>query len=191
MQRTTCDQGVHRPGVSVKADAQQGKPMQSTDDSARSLRRYLSRCLEEGKLSLGQLVRLTPAEQAALRCEAIRHQRKGRSQRAIQIYGLLLGCEPLSGADWAAMAALQEHLAAYPVALACYEAADLLGHSRPTVDRGRQRCLRRLQRAAGAPAACAESARPDGSTTVQMKKRVANCSDPSFLLRSVANLEVQ
>lgn len=85
-----------------------------------------------GELTLGQLVGLTGAEEAALARQVRRLAGRGRLREAVTLCGLLCSAAPLQARHWKALAGLQRRLGRPIEAGACDEVARCLDDAPPS-----------------------------------------------------------
>jgi tetratricopeptide (TPR) repeat protein len=100
--------------------------------------------LRAGTLSFRDVLGLTEAEMTAVAAVAESYRRKGDLKEAIAVYSLLITYDPLKASHWYAMAELQRRSGQHAVAVACYEAAALLGERDATATYRQALCLEQL-----------------------------------------------
>lgn len=113
----------------------------------REVARVAASALSQGTLKLRDVVGLSDAEMRAVVEFAAALHRSGKHAEARAALALLLLYDPMNAAVWRQMADLHQGLGDHAVAVACYEAAALLGGREAGAARREARSLEQL----GAP----------------------------------------
>lgn len=137
----------------------------NAQDDLRELATSVAQGLRAGTLPLRHVIGLTDEEVQAIVDAAEQLRRSGRIAEASQVYGMLIAQEPLVASYWRAMAALQQQLGAFALAVACYEVLALLSDRDAESTYREAECLARMdqrelaQEVAGIARTLARSAR--------------------------------
>jgi tetratricopeptide (TPR) repeat protein len=110
----------------------------------REVARVAASALSQGTLKLRDVVGLTDAEMQAVAQTAAALHRSGRHAEARAALALLLLYDPMNAVVWRQMADLHQSLGDHAVAVACYEAAALLGGREAGASRREARSLEQL-----------------------------------------------